>query len=210
MEIALGVLLHIEEAFNSTYYESMCAALGRHGVDQTIIRWIRTILEGRQATATLGEISVNVAASKGCPQVGVLSPLPWCLVDELLTRLRGGGVYARQCVDDICFLVVGKFPNTVTGLTQWPLHTVDIWCSGHVLSINSDKTGHFAFTRKRKLPGFFQLRLFGRALQCSKSVKYLGVILDSRLTWSKHVNAKVRKNQNLLWACRRACGGRGA
>jgi ribonuclease HI len=33
------------------------------------------------------------------------------------------------------------------------------------------------------------------------------VILDSRLTWSKHVDAKVKKAQNLLWACRRACGG---
>ena len=37
--------------------------------------------------------------------------------------------------------------------------------------------------------------------------KYLGVILDSRLTWSKHVDAEARKAQNSLWACMRACGG---
>jgi hypothetical protein len=75
------------------------------------------------------------------------------------------------------------------------------------LSINPDKTGLVAFTRKRKLPGFFEPRLFGRTLQRPTSVKYLGVILDSRLTWSKHMDAKVRKAQNLLWACRRAWGG---
>jgi hypothetical protein len=39
------------------------------------------------------------------------------------------------------------------------------------------------------------------------SVKYLGVILDSRQTWKEHVDVKVRKAQNLLWACRRAGGG---
>jgi len=39
------------------------------------------------------------------------------------------------------------------------------------------------------------------------SVKYLGVILDSRLTWMEHVDVKVRKAHNSLWACRRACGG---
>jgi len=38
------------------------------------------------------------------------------------------------------------------------------------------------------------------------SVKYLGVILDSRLTWRENLDVKVRKAQNLLWACGRAYG----
>jgi hypothetical protein len=38
------------------------------------------------------------------------------------------------------------------------------------------------------------------------SVKYLGVILDSWLTWRKHVAVKVRKAHNALWSCRRAYG----
>jgi len=38
------------------------------------------------------------------------------------------------------------------------------------------------------------------------SVKYLGVTLDSRLTWMEHVDVEVRKAQNLMWAFRRACG----
>jgi len=36
-EIALGVLLYIEGAFDNTSYDSMCSALTRHGVDQTIV-----------------------------------------------------------------------------------------------------------------------------------------------------------------------------
>jgi hypothetical protein len=34
--------------------------------------------------------------------------------------------------------------------------------------------------------------------------KYLGVVLDSQLTWREHVDAKVRKGHILFWACRRA------
>ena len=105
----------------------------------------------------------------------------------------GGGVYAQGYADDICLLGVGKFPNTVSGLIQWGLGTAEAWCSEHGLSVNPDKTGLVVFTRKRKLSGFFQPRLFGRVLQRSMSVKYLGVILDSRLTWREHVAAKVRK-----------------
>jgi len=57
------------------------------------------------------------------------------------------------------------------------------------LLVNPDKTGLVAFTRKRKLMGFFEPRLFGKILQLSRSVKYLGVILESRLTWKEHVDA---------------------
>ena len=105
-----------------------------------------------------------------------------------------------------CLLAVGKFQNMVSGPMQWALSTVEIWCNEVGLSVNPDKTGLVASTRKRKLQGFFEPQLFGVKLSLSRSVKYLGVILDSQLTWREHVEVKVRKVHNLLWACRRACG----
>ena len=45
-ERALGVFLHREAAFNTTF-GSMCDALIRHGVGHTTVRWIRANLEGR-------------------------------------------------------------------------------------------------------------------------------------------------------------------
>ena len=79
-EISLGIFLDIEGAFNNTSYDSLCAALVRHGVDHTIVRWVKVTLEGQQATVTLGSLSRSVAVSRGCPQGGVLSPLLWCFL----------------------------------------------------------------------------------------------------------------------------------
>jgi hypothetical protein len=59
------------------------------------------------------------------------------------------------------------------------------------VSVNPDKTGLVIFTRNRKFQGLFDPRLFGVPLRMSRSVKYLGFILDSRLTWKEHVEAKV-------------------
>ena len=124
----------------------------------------------------------------------------------MVTSLNERGVYAQGYADDVCILEVGKFPNTVSGLIQWSLHPVELLCGELGLSVNPDKTGLVAFTGKRKLPGFFEPRLFWKTLHRSMSVKYLGVILDSLLTWKEHVDVKVKKAQNSMWACRRACG----
>jgi len=148
-ETALGVFLDIEGAFKNTCYDTMCDALLRHGSGHTILRWIRTTLEGRVAVATLSGFSVGFAISRDCPEGDVLSPLLWCLVgDELLARLNGGGVFIQGYTDDICLLVVGKFPNMLSGLKQWALSTIEIWCNEVGLSVNPDKTGLVAFTRK--------------------------------------------------------------
>jgi hypothetical protein len=101
-ETALGVFLDIERAFNNTSYDSIPAAMARHGVSHTIVRWVRATQEGRRATAALGGVSRSIAVAKGCPHGGILSPLLWSLVvDELLVGLNQGGIYAQGYADDI-------------------------------------------------------------------------------------------------------------
>jgi hypothetical protein len=117
-----------------------------------------------------------------------------------------GGVYCQGYADDICLLAVRIFPNTASELMQRALHTMETWCGSVGMLVNPDKTDLVVFTRKRKLPGFFEPLLFGVTLHCSESVKYLGVTLDSRLTLREHVNIKVKKDHNYLWAGLRSFG----
>jgi len=58
--MALDVYLDIEEVFNNTSYDSMCGALITHGIDYTIVWWIRATLDGRPAVAALGGSSRDV------------------------------------------------------------------------------------------------------------------------------------------------------
>ena len=209
-ETALGVFLNIEGAFNNTCCDAMCDAFVRRGSEYTIVWWIRATLEGCVVVANLiSWILCEARDIQGLPTGGHAVTLLWCLVvDDLLARLSGSDVFIQAYGDTMCLLAVSKFPNTVSGLMQWALSTVETWCNEGRLSVNPDKTGLIAFTRKRTLPSFFEPQFFGVKLSLLGSVKYLGVILDSRLTWREHVGVKARKAHSLLWACRRTCGAR--
>ena len=50
------------------------------------------------------------------------------------------------------------------------------------------------------------LILYDREISLSVSVKYLGIILDSKLNWKPHIEEACRKARVLLFACQRAMG----
>jgi hypothetical protein len=89
-ETALVVFLDIEGAFITTSYDSISAALARHGVSHTIIRCVRATLEGQRVTATLGVLQ-EYRSGQGLSTVRRIVPLLWSLfVDELLTGINQG------------------------------------------------------------------------------------------------------------------------
>ena len=88
----------------------------------------------------------------------------------------------------------------MAGVIQRVRHALELWCDEVGLSVNPDKTELIALTRKRKLGSLNHIFLGYNSM----SVKYLGVVLDSRLTWREHVDVKARKAHNLLWPCIKA------
>jgi len=76
---------------------------------------------------------------------------------------------------------------------QTILSKVQRWCEQHDLSVNPTKTEMVMFTRKRKLINFRAPGFCGKELSLSHQVKYLGVILDSKLTWKPHLDHKCNK-----------------
>lgn len=85
---ALGVSVDIVGAFDNTSYSVIRDSLLSFGIKSFLIDWVIDMLEARRISASLGEYSVSVSATRGCPQGGVLSPLLWLLViDSLLTEL---------------------------------------------------------------------------------------------------------------------------
>ena len=63
------------------------------------------------------------------------------------------------------------------------------WLIANKISLNVKKAEMVIFKSKlKKFEGNLKLKLPGKRLYPTKSVKYLGVKIDTNLTWQYHVN----------------------
>jgi ribonuclease HI len=206
-ELCLAAFLDVEGAFDRTTYNAISEAAARHGIEPTICKWIGNMLNDRLIKSSLLGDEITATATKGCPQGGVLSPTLWSLVvNSLLEELNNGPIHTVGYADDLVILVNGKFPGTVSEIMNEALRKVERWCNCNQLSINPSKTIVIPFTRKKTLPRIQQIKLYGRVLELSSEVKYLGVTLDKKLNWKKHTDLTITKALRVFGMCRSAYG----
>jgi len=136
----------------------------------------------------------------------VLSPLLWNLVvDMRLAATNDLGFSTFGYADDIVIIVQGKYAHTVREIMQEVLNVVVKWVDKEGLSINPHKTAIVPFTNRRKTEGLGPLILHGKELEMLGEVKYLGVILDSKLNWNRHLQKIISKAQTTFALVRRIC-----
>ena len=93
---------------------------------------------------------------------------------------------------------------TMAKVTQHAPNFVEDWCEDNQdLSANLKRAEAMLITRKRKLKLSY---IFGGNFQYRKSLKYLGIYIDSKLTWSTHITfaRKTQEALSTLWICNSA------
>ena len=202
-EYCLAVFLDIEGAFDKPTYNKINEALLAKGVNSTLRLWMLQMLEQRHTTVELGDERKTVKASRGLPQGGVLSATLWNLVvDSLNVQLRQEGFTVICYADDLCIAVQGFDLETVNSRMQRALHIIEMWCTSQHLSVNPQKTEMVLFTNKKRIPTVRRPVFFNLRLQTSDKVKYLGVILDSKMSFKEHLETRINKATNIFWRCR--------
>lgn len=208
-EYMLASFLDVEGAFNNVNISSIIEALDNTGTDPQITRWTGNMLKSRAINSKIGDGVARKVVTRGTPQGGVISPLLWNLViNRILDALNGSGTKVIAYADDVVLLVRGKHTQTISDLMESSLRRLLTWARDNGLGVNPAKTELVLFTRAYKIDRFELPKLDGVTLTLSNEAKYLGVILDSKLSWKRNTEERRKKALCAFYTCRKTFGKR--
>lgn len=139
---------------------------------------------------------------KGLPQGSVLSPLLYSLYTSDLDTSVNCFCKILQYADDIALYASSKVVTDSVHSINSALYYLNLWLSEHGLSLSADKSSVVIFTRKRYVPDL-DISIDGQPVLIKDHVKFLGVLLDSKMSGIHHLNyvcQKAEKNINVMRA----------
>ena len=142
--------------------------------------------------------TADFSTGVGFPQGGVCSAKFWLIAfDYAMTIINRYKIMGTGYADDCAALAGGRRLDHALKKLQKMLDELTAWGKTCGLKFNPEKSIAVVFTRRRKIPPF-HLKIDGKDIEYKKEVKYLGITLDSKLHWTRHIEDRIAKAKRFL------------
>ena len=186
-----AVLLDFSKAFDRVPHERLLRKLAFYGVQGNLLSWIRAFLSDREQRVVLDGIKSDPASvSSGVPQGTVLGPLLFLVYINDLPECVHSEV--RMFADD-CLLYRHINSQSDADTLQKDLNQLQAWETKWQMSFNPSKCEVLRVTNKVKNNICSSYSLHGVELPAVDCAKYLGVHINSKLSWKPHVDYVCKK-----------------
>lgn len=179
----------LTKAFDTVDHHILLNKLNYYGVRGTPLGLLASYLEGRQQRVYINNsLSATKTIDQGVPQGSILGPLLFIIyINDLLPNI----VAQKSCLyaDDVSFINTAKTEIEVEASKMRALEDTKVWCDANRLKVNEEKTQSLKFSSKNH--------------QSTSVIKYLGMYVDNKLTWSKHISELSKKLPRDIYCIRR-------
>lgn len=194
-----AVFLDISQAFDKVWHEGLIYKI-KKTLPHCFLQILKSYLDKRSFQVKCNDDSSELYEIKsGVPQGSILGPILYLIFtadiptdDQTITA-----TYA----DDTALLSTDNDPVTASHTLQSHLNKVESWLKQWRIKANETKSAHVTFTLRRGTCP--PIKLNDKEIPQTDNAKYLGMNLDRRLTWQKHIWAKRKqldtKLRSLHW-----------
>lgn len=181
-----ATFLDITQAFDKVWHSGLMYKLKKL-LPYPFYELLKSYLESRYFFVKFREQQSGLhSILSGVPQGSVLGPLLYTLFTSDLPTCRNTEI--ATFADDTVILSTNEDPVIASMHLQTHLNKIHDWFQAWRMKANASKSVHVTFTlRTRTCP---KVCLGNEELPQADTTKYLGIHLDRRLTWQKHILMK--------------------
>lgn len=190
------VFMDLKRAFETVDRERLLGKLYQYGIRGEVLEWFKSYLEGRtQKVKINNKESKLVTTEYGVPQGSVLGPLLFVVYINDIVKMCPEGCNIKMFADDTLVYVNGESCEELERKLNAVFAIVEEWMNVNKLKLNANKTKYMIVRSVRKeLRGDVVLRcLDGTVIERVERMKYLGVIIDSKLRFEEHCDYMLKK-----------------
>lgn len=183
--------LDITQAFDKVWTEGLKFKLSHLQLPGYLTKTIFSFLENRKFAVRINNsLSPVKTIHAGVPQGSILGPILFNIfVHDIPSTVGAVAMFA----DDTAIITQNPVLDVAINTLQRALYQVTSWIAKWKIQINHSKCEAKIFTLKR-INNPKDLLINANVINWRKdAVKYLGLNLDTRLTWSQHINQKLNQ-----------------
>jgi exonuclease III len=185
-KISLLLLIDFSKAFDMVDHTTLLCKLQHYGIRGKALDWFKSYLNNRkQFVSVNGKDSITCPINFGVPQGSILGPLLFVIyINDLpaISKLAKFILYA----DDANIILTGNTLNEIEEQLHELINVLLDWVDINGLLLNLKKTVYMLFSRNN-IAANLTVKIRNVAIERKSETKFLGVIVDEKLLWTKHI-----------------------
>ena len=195
MNTPINIYIDLSKAFDTLDHGILLAKLNYYGVHGTEYKLFQNYLDGRyQYVDYNGSKSEICSISTGVPQGSILGPLLFIIYINDLPQVSQ--IFDMLMYADDTTLICNLDEVLDETSLNLELNKINEWMSSNKLSLNTKKTKFMIFHTAQRHVAYPSLYLNNVDIERVTQFNFLGLILNSQLTWknhTEHISTKISK-----------------